>query len=131
MVATQETTAQTGTTVRFIVLTKTGSGQYSEIDPLKTVFSAGDTVRIRIEPRESGLVNIQGATPQPIVQAVTKGRSFETGDILIGAQDVRLTINLTTGLPTVRMLANSMRTSETVEAKPGQPVEIILRVKKP
>ena len=122
---------QGSTSPRFIVLRKISSGEFAAVDPAETAFAAGDTVRIRVEPAESGLVSISGATPQPIMQSLTMGRPFETGDILLGAEDMRLIINFSSGFPVVRTLGSSLRTAEASRSKAGQPVEIILRVKKP
>jgi hypothetical protein len=112
---------------RVTVLRKTGAGIYAAADPLKTVFASGDMVRVRVESRESGLVNIHGATAQPITGSVAPGRAFETADIRIGDQDLQLMVSFTLHQALMRSMANSLRSPEPVVP----PSEITLRVKKP
>ena len=117
--------------MRISVLRRGESGSYSDVDPSTSVFAQGDTVRIRVAPAEDGVIRIQGATPQPIVQTLAKGGSFETGDILVGAEDMHLLITFGAPLPAARTFAAPLRTSEALESKVIQPVVITLSVKKP
>jgi hypothetical protein len=115
------------------VLRKAETGAYVSVNPLETVFAPGDMVRLRVQPAESGVVSIRGAIAQPIVGVLVPGRLFETGDIRIGSEDIRLIVGFGKGPEVVRTLATGLQAGDAAAAdvKPEQAAEILLRVKKP
>ena len=113
---------------------KAETGEYVAVDPATTVFVPGDLVRVRLEPVDSGAVSVRGAIPQQnIVGALMPGKPYETGDIRIGNEDMRLTVTFSKGPQVVRTLSTALQSSESAEGRAaGQPdTEIVLRVKKP
>jgi hypothetical protein len=112
---------------RFSVLRRSENGEYVKVDAAHTIFAPGDLVRVRVEPGEAGVANIAAPAQPPTVGAVAQSTPFETGDIRVGNEDMRLSISFTTGAPVVNTLARSQFAAEP----PAGSTEIVLRVKKP
>jgi hypothetical protein len=108
------------------VLRRNDDGAWVAVDPLKTVFAAGDMVRLRVASRESGFASIHGVAKQPIHGAVSPLQPYETADIRVGDQDMQLIVSLTTAQPLARQMVSSLQSSD-----PAFPAtEVVLRVKK-
>ncbi|HET8549426.1 MAG TPA: hypothetical protein VFL57_15545 [Bryobacteraceae bacterium] len=127
MMSVRRSAEPAAATPRFSLLKRSETGEYVKVDPAQTLFVPGDMVRVRLESGAAGVVNVTSPALQPIGGVVPQNGAFETGDIRIGNEDMRLIVTFTA----VPRVVSTLVRSELAEAPQPPASEFVLRVKKP